>query len=353
MLTGETVRTRGSLKGLLPEELEALIQREGGPRYAARQLVEWLYRNRAESFADMTNLGADLRTRLAREYDIAEGRLESELTGADGTRKQLVSFRDGARAESVIIPERGRTTLCLSTQAGCGRTCAFCATAQVRLRRNLTAGEILEQALIASRSAKLTNVVFMGQGEPFDNYDNIRRAVLLLNSPRGFGLGNRHITVSTAGVVPGILRMAGDGLPAGLTVSLNAPDDALRSRLMPINRTWPLAVLMDACVEYARASRRSPTFAYVLFRGLNDSAAHASRLAALARKVRAKVNLIPCNPARGFERPPEDAVLRFQSALRRGGIGAFYRRERGGDIAAACGQLALREAGGPREGSDA
>ena len=329
-----------SLKGLGIEELEPLLKSEGGPRYASRQLLNWLYRRNAGSFDEMTDVGRELRKRLARKYRISEGAATAERIGEDGTTKLLIEMTDGAKVECVIIPESDRSTLCVSSQVGCARKCLFCATGRMGLVRNLTAGEIVEQMVIASRRTKITNVVFMGMGEPFDNYDSVRRAVLRLTHPHAFGLGHRHVTISTAGVVPGIRRMARDLLPARLTVSLTAPDDATRSKLIPLNRTWNVGKLVEACQEYTELTRRRVTLAYVLLKGVNDSSACAQRLAALAGRIRAKINLIPYNQTDMFERPSEETTLRFQRTLKERGIVALYRRARGAGISAACGQLA-------------
>jgi 23S rRNA (adenine2503-C2)-methyltransferase len=331
-----------ALKGLLIPELEALAVEEGARPYAGRQLFGWLYARGAESFGDMTDLPKALRTHLAGRYRVSEGTVVEECVSADGARKMLVGFGDGARVECVIIPEPRRVTLCVSTQSGCARGCAFCATGGSGFRRNLTAGEIIEQAVLARRRAPVTNVVFMGQGEPLDNYDNVRRAALLLTSPKGFALGARHVTVSTVGVVPGILRLAEDRLPVRLTLSLAAPDDALREKLAPIAKRWSLEEVMGAVGTWRGATRRDPTIAYVLLKGVNDSGSHARKLGALAHRVNAKVNLIPYNSARGFERPDPETVTRFHETLMSMGLVALVRRERGADILGACGQLAAQ-----------
>jgi len=340
--------SRIPVKGLLPAELENLLAAEGAPRYAAGQVFSWLYAKKAESFEKMTDLNRALRARLTAGYTMKEAALVGEQAGTDGTRKLLIRLNDGERVESVIIPDEKRSTLCLSSQCGCVRGCAFCATATMGLHRNLTAGEIVEQALIAARIMPVTNAVFMGMGEPMDNFDAVMRAVQILTSQKGFGLGARHVTVSTVGVVPGILRMARERIPAGLTVSLTAPDDELRSTLIPANRTWPIAQVMEACRKWSDTMERDVTLAYVLMAGVNDSPRHSMALAKLARKARAKVNLIPCNPARGFLPPPDTRVYEFQTELKASGVLALYRRARGGDIAAACGQLVV--SGGHRTG---
>jgi len=330
-----------SLKGLLPDELAGILAVEGAPRFATKQVLGWLYRRLAEGFDDMTDLGKALRARLAKGWAVEAGRTAGVFRSPDGSSRLLLRLRDGALVESVVIPERGRVTLCVSSQAGCGRGCAFCATARLGLLRNLESGEILEQAVIARRMAPVSNVVFMGMGEPLDNYDQVRRAVSLLAARQAFNIGARHIVVSTAGVVPGIRRLAVDALPCQLTVSLNAPDDALRSRLMPVNRTWPIAELLDACREYAARTAKRVTLAYVLLKDVNDSPRQAGKLADIARGVGAKVNLIPWNRSAGFERPSEPAVAAFQKALMARGVLTLLRKERGGTIGAACGQLAL------------
>jgi len=339
------------LKGLLPDELAGILAVEGAPRFAVKQVLGWLYRRLAGGFEDMTDLGKSLRARLAKAWAVEAARTAGVFSSPDGSSRFLLTLRDGAMVESVVIPERGRVTLCVSSQAGCARGCAFCATARLGLLRNLEAGEILEQAVMASRVSPISNVVFMGMGEPLDNYDQVRRAVVLLASPLGFNIGQRHIVVSTAGIVPGIRRLATDGLPCQLTVSLNAPDDALRSRLMPVNRAWPLAELQDACREYVTRTGKRVTFAYVLLRGINDSPRQAGKLGAIARGLGAKVNLIPWNRSTGFERPSEAAISTFQEALKATGVLTLMRRERGGTIGAACGQLALMGAAAGASGA--
>jgi 23S rRNA (adenine2503-C2)-methyltransferase len=290
----------------------------------------------------MTNLGKDVRERLTAGYRITEGAISGRRISPDGTEKFLIAFTDGEKVETVLIPERNRVTLCVSTASGCARGCEFCATAMMGLKRYLTAGEILEQVTIAGTRRPVSNVVFMGMGEPLDNYDAVRRAIILLAEPKAFGIGARRITVSTSGVVPGIRRMADDGVPARLTVSLGAPEDGLRDRLMPINRKWPLAELAEACEYYRQKTRRAVTIAYVLLRGVNDSPELAGRLAGFAKRIGAKVNLIACNRARGFECPPERDIRRFQEEVMKDGILTLVRRERGGSISGACGQLAVR-----------
>lgn len=336
------------IKGLLADELETLATRASAPRHAASQLLGWLYKRDTASFAEMTNLKSSFREKLARLYRLTEATVAREQVDSDGVCKLLIRLRDGARVETVMIPEAGRVTLCASTQVGCARRCAFCATGRVKFSRNLTAGEIVEQAIIARRRRPISNVVFMGMGEPFDNYENVRRAAILLTSPQAFALGQRHVTVSTAGVVPGILGMARDRIPARLTVSLNAPDDELRGKLMPVNKHWPLAEIERACLQYIEESRKGVTLAYVMLEDVNDTEAHARRLAAIAKRLSphrdrsAKVNLIACNEATGFKRPSEERLLHFQGILKRAGILTLIRRERGGGITAACGQLAAR-----------
>ncbi len=337
------IETVHSLKGLLSDELETLAVGEGARPYAGRQLFGWLYARGAESFDRMTDLALPFRERLSTRYRIDEGRVAGERASVDGSTKLLVEFTDGQRAECVIIPEGRRVTLCVSTQAGCARACVFCATGAGGFRRNLTAGEIVEQAVIARRRLPPTNVVFMGCGEPLDNYDNVRRAALLLTSPKGFALGARHVTVSTVGVVPGILRLAEDRVPVRLTVSLSAPDDVLRARLAPIAKRWPLEELLGALETWRKATRRDPTIAYVLLKDVNDSPAQARKLAPIARQLGARVNLIPYNEARGFARSTPEAVRRFHEILMRLGVIALIRKERGSDVAAACGQLTAGE----------
>lgn len=305
----------------------------------------------------MTNLPKELRAKLEQSFTISRPGLARLARAADGTRKLLFELADGSRIESVLIPaELGeRLTLCISSQVGCGMGCAFCATATLGLRRGLQSDEIVDQVLEARRAlasdaesaepqSTITNIVFMGMGEPLHNYDQVVRAIGVLAADWGVGFSPRRITVSTVGLVPQMKRLLED-TRVNLAVSLSATTDEVRGRLMPVNRKYPLATLLDACRELPLPRRKRITFEYVMLRGRNDSLEDARRLAKLLRGIPSKVNLIPFNafPGSGFTSTPLPAIEAFRSALLRHGVHATIRESRGRDIQAACGQLAAAE----------
>ncbi len=327
-------------------EVAALLADE--PAYRARQVWESLYHHGVAP-ADMTTLPKALRARLAEQPELAPALHAEHETVADGstTVKWLWRLADGRRIETVLMHYGRRTTVCVSTQAGCAMACGFCATGQAGFDRNLTTGEILEQVVKARAQAgangrRLSNVVFMGMGEPLANYERVWAAVERLHGD--MALSARHLTISTVGVVPGIRRLAGERLPVNLAVSLHAADDTLRDELVPINRRYPLATLTEACQAYLEAKHRRLSFEWALIDGVNDRPVDATRLAALARPLAAHVNLIPLNPTPGYPTrgTPPAGVRAFRSALGSLGVNATVRRNRGTDIAAACGQLAAR-----------
>ena len=356
MMDSMTTAPPPTLYDLSPAELEALLETWGEPAYRARQLWTNAYRRLAASYDEMTDVPARLRARLAGELPLGVANAVREQRSADGlTRKALVRLADGRTVEAVLMQyERtgdasARNTVCLSTQAGCAMGCVFCATGQGGIERNLTAGEVIAQAvhfarILRGEDARLTNAVFMGMGEPLANYAATWRAVATLHNPEGLDIGARHITISTVGVVAGIRRLAQEQLPVTLAVSLHAPDDALRSRLIATHRR-PLTELLAACRDYFAATGRRPTFEYVLIAGENDSDEQAEALAALLLRelpgVPGHVNLIPLNPTPGdpYRRPSRARVLAFQRVLTQSGIGCTVRAEKGVEIAAACGQL--------------
>jgi 23S rRNA (adenine2503-C2)-methyltransferase len=337
-------------------ELEALLHSWGQPAYRARQIYRQLYTNLVTEPAAMTDLPSTLRQRLAAETCVGTLQLVRLQTADDGlTRKALFQLPGGEVVESVLMVYPDRATACISTQAGCAMDCVFCATGRLGLLRNLTPGQIVQQALWASRELRsnvrtfkrsnveaLTNVVFMGMGEPFANYDRWWQSVERLHDPRGFNIGARSLTVSTVGLAPGIRRLAGEALPINLAISLHAPNDALRSELMPINRRYPIAALLDATRDYIARTNRRVSFEYVLLQGKNDLPEQAIALAELLHGMLCHVNLIPWNPVPGapLGRSDRGRVLRFQQELVERGIACTVRVERGMAIAAACGQLA-------------
>jgi 23S rRNA (adenine2503-C2)-methyltransferase len=355
-----------NLYDLTLPDLEALLHSWGQPAYRARQIYRQLYIHFVTDPLAMTDLTLALRERLAAETRIGTLQLVRLQTTDDGlTRKALFQLPSGEVVESVLMVYPDRATACVSTQAGCAMGCVFCATGRLGLLQNLTSGQIVEQALWAARElrvlsdelrvsdqprpsslvtrhSKLTNVVFMGMGEPFANYDRWWQSVERLHDPRGFNLGARGLTVSTVGLAPGIRRLAGESLPINLAISLHAPDDALRSEMMPINRRYPIAALLDAARDYIAQTHRRVSFEYVLLQGKNDRPEQAIALATLLQGMLCHVNLIPWNPVPGtpLGRSDRARVLRFQRELVERGIACTVRVERGMSIAAACGQLA-------------
>jgi 23S rRNA (adenine2503-C2)-methyltransferase len=355
------------LLGLLSAELDDWLAARGHPRFRARQVEGWIYQALALDFDAMTNLPLALRQQLAADATIAGPRLRRELAAKDGrTRKVLLELADGRLIESVLMlypasaEGRARASVCISTQAGCAYGCTFCATGQMGFERHLAAGEIVAQVLYFARALRaapwtapggeildhVTNVVLMGMGEPLHNYDNVLRAVRILTSPQMLNLGARHITLSTVGLVPGILRLADEPLQINLAISLHAPTNAMRLTTMPVTRKYPLEDVLAACKVYAARTNRQVTFEYVLLAGVNDAPEHARQLAALLAPLRqlCHVNLIPVNATAAAYRPPTDEAIRaFRAALWQGGVNNSVRAERGDDIAAACGQLHTRE----------
>ena len=331
----------------------------GEQRYRAHQVMKWIHHRYVTDFDQMTDLGKALRAKLHDHAQVVVPDVVFDKPSADGTHKWLLAMgQDGRNAiETVYIPDKGRGTLCVSSQVGCGLNCTFCSTATQGFNRNLTAAEIVGQVWVAARhlgnvphqQRRLTNVVMMGMGEPLMNFDNVVRAMSVMRDDLGYGLANKRVTLSTAGLAPMIDRLGVES-DVSLAVSLHAPFDELRSELMPINRKYPIAVLMDACVNYAlRKKGDSVTFEYTLMKGVNDQPEHARGLVKLLRefdrrvqmKDAAKVNLIPFNPFPGtrFQRPEDAAIRAFQKLLNEAGMIAPVRRTRGDDIDAACGQL--------------
>ena len=349
------------LLGKSQAELREWMASLGEPAYRGAQVYHAIYAERRFAFAAMTNLPAALRERLEREAAITLPRIARKYYSADGSVRYLLPLEPaaaegaaavrGATVEAVFMPSEGRQTICISTQAGCAVDCKFCLTATLGLVRNLTAGEIVGQVLVALQDnrehlAPRTNVVLMGQGEPLLNYDATMAAVRILLDPNGMALAARHVTLSTSGIIPGIERLAKEKIRPKLAVSLNASNDAERDAIMPINRKYPIAALMDACRKYPLRPWERLTFEYVLLGGVNDSAEAARRVARLLAGLRAKVNLIPWNPGElPFRAPAAEAVEKFRRILAEKDVPVFVRYSRGQDIFAACGQLAVIETG--------
>jgi 23S rRNA (adenine2503-C2)-methyltransferase len=357
------------LLGLTLAEMQAWLKEKGEPAFRAKQIYSWLFQRLVSSFDEMGNLPLNLRAKLAAEARIGPGIVRSEQHSKDDrTRKILLELEDGKLIESVLMlyPPLGesseRATVCVSSQAGCAFGCTFCATGQMGFDRHLSSGEIVAQVLHFARELRttpwaaaglpgskpidhITNIVLMGMGEPLHNYDNVLKALRILNSPDGFHLGARHMTVSTVGLVPAIRKLSQEQLQVNLAISLHAPTNELRGRTMPVNRKWPIEELMAAIHDYITATHRQVTFEYVLLAGVNDTPEYAHKLGELLAPLKqfAHVNCIPVNATSAEFRPPTGEAIRdFRNILREHGVSNSVRAERGDDIAAACGQLRTR-----------
>jgi len=341
-----------NLFGLDPQAMREFFVGIGEKPFRAAQMLQWIHQYGVDSFETMTNIGRALRERLADVAEVIAPQIVLDLKAVDGTRKWLLRLADGNCIETVFIPEEGRGTLCVSSQVGCTLNCSFCSTGHQGFNRNLDAGEIIAQVWVANRALGrnpkgdriITNVVMMGMGEPLLNFDNVVAAMRLMLDDMAYGLSKRRVTLSTAGVVPAIDRLH-ETCPVSLAVSLHAPNDALRDQLVPLNRKYPIAMLLDACKRYVSGDgRRRVTFEYVMLAGVNDTEAHARELSHLLADVPAKVNLIPFNsfPEGVYHRSDRATIDRFRDILLRAGLMTVTRKTRGDDIDAACGQLAGR-----------
>ncbi len=334
------------IRDLTLDELKVKMKALGEPSYRAGQIFAWLYRKRASSFDGFTDLSKSFREELGTHFSIGALEIAERAKAKDGTVKILFRLGDGRFVEAVAIPSGRRLTLCLSTQVGCRFGCVFCASGLDGFKRNLTPSEIVGQILSAEEAlgAGMTNYVFMGMGEPLDNFENVERALRIMNAPEGLGVAARRMTVSTAGFLPGLTRFAGLDLQVNLSVSLHAATDNLRNRLMPINRKYPLERLVDACEDYRKAGGRKITCEYIVIGGLNDTLHDADGLTGVARRLEAKVNLIAYSYVSGleFETPDAASIARFGRWLKERGIPVTLRQSKGVDIGAACGQLAGR-----------
>jgi 23S rRNA (adenine2503-C2)-methyltransferase len=336
------------IKDLGVDALRARLEAEGAPRWRADQIAAWLYARGVDDFDAMTDLGHELRGRLTRDFETRALEVDAVLTSFDGTQKATLRARDGSLVEAVLIPEPQRTTLCISTQVGCPLACAFCATGAMGFTRNLTTGEIVDQVCQMRRllppERRITNIVFMGMGEPLLNLPAVIGAARILLHPKAFAMAPRRVTVSTVGI-PGRIERLLREVPVNLALSLHATTDAVRDQLVPLNRRFPLRTLLDTLRGQARLTRRRPVFfEYTLVAGMNDGVEDARRLAPLLRGIPAKLNVIPMNRhADSSLGPPDDATVdRFVGEVAASGLRVTLRRSRGPDIDAACGQLALR-----------
>jgi 23S rRNA (adenine2503-C2)-methyltransferase len=349
-----------SLTGIILEELADFLRERVAPSYRAKQITDWIYKKRVASFEAMTDLPNELRAYLAAEFEAPHTEVVRVLGSNDTTQKFLFRLRDQNLIESVLIPASpalygqpsDRRTICVSSQVGCAYGCKFCASGLEGWTRNLDAAEMVQQLIAVEEKSgeKIDNVVFMGMGEPLANLKNLLRAIRIINAPWGLGIGARHITVSTSGLAPQIRELANESTQFRLALSLHGATDQVRSQIMPVNRKYPLKVLLEACDYYVETKRRI-MFEYILIAGVNDTDEQARELAKIARRLSAKINLIPYNTVEGLEwsRPSRARQEQFQSILRQHGVVATLRREKGHDIAAACGQLRLQTKRGERE----
>ena len=328
-----------------PAEMEALAESLGAPRYRGRQLARWIFARGVVDLEAMSDLPRDFRAELAVRTAIELPEVERRTPSQDGSHKLVLRYPDGARVQAVLMPDGDRLTLCVSTQVGCGFGCAFCYTGTMGLERNLSAGEIVAQVLVARRGLgpgeRITHIVYMGMGEPLANYTATVKSLRLLTDPQAFGFSPRRITVSTVGLVSGIERLAKENLKVNLAISLHATSNEIRDRIMPVNRGFAIEELLAACRRFPLPFRQRMTFEYVLLDGVNDSVEDARRLVRLLKGIRGKINLIPFNDWEGssFARPPLPRILAFQAVLLEHGITATIRWSKGEDIGAACGQL--------------
>ncbi len=342
------------IKSLQFGEIEKAVAELGEPQYRARQIADWLYQKRVQSFDEMTDLPRDFRARLGEQLGFGKIEVVRMLGSRDTTRKFLFRFTDESLIETVLIPaspalygsRSDRRTICVSTQVGCAYGCKFCASGLEGFSRNLQPHEIVDQIIAIERETgeKIDNIVFMGMGEPLANFENVMRAIRIINAPWGLGIGARHITVSTSGLAPQIRKLADEQLQIRLAISLHGATDEVRNQIMPVNRRYNLETLLTACDYYAKHKKQRLTFEYILIENVNDSPDQARRLGRIARRLGAKVNLIPYNTVQGlpWSRPSPEQQERFLSILRQSDVAATLRREKGHDIDAACGQLRLQ-----------
>lgn len=337
-----------NIKEFTLQELKGLLKDWGEPAFHATQVFSWLYKKGESDFSKMSDLPEELRKILNKNLKLRSIVLKEKVKSIDGTEKFLFKLNDANYIEAVSIPMEKRVTGCVSTQAGCKFSCRFCASGSRGFKRDLTVSEIIDQALYLknnSQSRKLTHLVFMGTGEPLDNYDNVLKAVRIINSPEGLNIGSRRITISTCGIIPGIKRLAEEGLQIELSISLHAADDKTRSILMPLNKKYPLKDLIQACREYIKKTNRQLTFEYILIKGVNSDLQNAKNLIKILKDLRlSKVNLIAANPVKELKigPPNKSEILMFRDYLLKSGLNVTLRKGRGEDIEAACGQLRLR-----------
>ena len=335
-----------SIYGLSLNDLETYLTENGMKAFHGKQIFRWLYHKRVKSFDEMSDISKKMIEKLKEDFELSELSVVSMQTSKDGTKKFLFEMNDGSLVESVLMVFDYGFSACLSSQVGCNMGCNFCASGLLKKQRDLQADEIVSQALMIQRELdkseeRLGNIVVMGTGEPFDNYDNVMKAMSIINEPLGLEIGARHISISTCGVVPGIKRFAKENLQYNLAISLHAPNDELRNTLMPINKAYPLETLFAALKEYCQLNNRRLTFEYLLLKGVNDSPNEANQIAELLKGMNAYINLIPYNKVdeKDYETSSDENALRFYDLLKKRNVAVTLRQKKGDDIDAACGQL--------------
>ena len=332
-----------NIKDFNLEELKEELKTIGEKPYRAEQIFQWIYVEKVKNFEEMTNLSLDLRKRLEENYTMCNYRILRKLESVDGTKKYLFDVRDGNAIETVLMEYHHGKTICVSSQIGCKMGCKFCASTGIPFVRNLTPGEIVEQILAVEQdtNSQISNVVFMGIGEPFDNYENVMKAIKIMNHQKGLNIGARHISVSTSGVVPRIYDFAKEGFQCTLSISLHATSNEKRSSMMPVNRKYPIEELMKACQEYIRLTNKRISFEYALAKENNDNLEDAKALVKLLKGMLCHVNLIPINKIENgiYTKSTNENIMKFRDYLNENGIVATIRTELGSDIDAACGQL--------------
>ncbi|WP_079508387.1 23S rRNA (adenine(2503)-C(2))-methyltransferase RlmN [Mesobacillus jeotgali] len=346
--TEKTVKK--SIYSLQLNELKDWLKEQGEKPFRAEQIYDWLYKKRAASFEDMSNLSKELRDKLEQHFVLTTLSTIVQQTSSDGTIKFLFELQDGVSIETVLMRHEYGNSVCVTTQVGCRIGCTFCASTLGGLKRNLEAGEIVAQVVKVQQALdetdeRVSSIVIMGIGEPFDNYDSMLSFLKIMNHEKGMNIGARHITVSTSGIIPKIYQFADENMQINFAISLHAPNSELRSRLMPINRAYKLPDLMDAVRYYVNKTGRRISFEYGLFGGVNDQVEHAEELAQLVKGLKCHINLIPVNyvPERDYVRTPKSQIFKFERTLRDRGVNVTIRREQGHDIEAACGQLRAKE----------
>ena len=331
-------------------KLEKLLIDRGQKKYRATQLFTWIYEKKAKSFDEMSDVSLAFREELNRDFCLTLPKIFVKQISKDGTTKLLLELEDGAKVETVLMPYNYGNAICVSSQVGCNMACAFCASGLLKKKRNLEVHEMVGQVLVMNKLLEetgkhVTHIVVMGTGEPFDNYENVMDFIRIMNHPKGLAIGARHISVSTCGIVPGIIKYAHEGLQTNLAISLHAPNDEIRNKLMPISKSYPLDKLMEAVRYYEKEAGRRVTFEYIMLDGVNDSLECAKELVALVKGTMSYINLIPYNPVdeHSFKRSSDKNVHKFFSYLMQHGVNTTVRKEFGNDIDAACGQLRAKE----------